>query len=399
MKITKQFPILILFLTATLFSYSQRILSEDINYYNVRTPNNPLDESIKTYKVIVETPYTLTAEQVRAQSLSDFEKEKANYANVVAESKIEFQKQLDNYDEDVARAKDIYETEMADFKELSMLERLALTEQGKKPTLKVPARPQYVEPREPVYREPNLDDYLIFDNDVLADGIKLSGYEKGSDVLFVINISKMQFQDNGGQTFYSQPTTLKVLKGAEQLDEKVFDEEFKFLTSSNSNSINLGRYEKDNVIKIIGEISTYINEEFGYIPVASKIEIEYPKNKDREYDALENAKNKAISAYRKLKEDISNSTRERALSELAEVRKVWQDQLKMVDYNDKKAVMNAKVGKMIMFNLLRVDVTLKDKIQAEETLALMQEKRIDLDFNYYEEEEFTALEEQVYNLQ
>ena len=43
------------------------------------------------------------------------------------------------------------------------LERLALTEQGKKPQLKTPARPTYVEPAEPKYQEPNLNDYLIFD--------------------------------------------------------------------------------------------------------------------------------------------------------------------------------------------------------------------------------------------
>ena len=73
----------------------------------------------------------------------------------------------------------------------------------------------------------NKDDYeinLIFDNNVLADGIELFGYEKGGqDVLFVINISKMIFQDNGGQTFYSQPTSLKVMQGATIINEKTFD--------------------------------------------------------------------------------------------------------------------------------------------------------------------------------
>jgi hypothetical protein len=379
-------------------SFAQRAISEKINFYDVRIPNTGLDPSIKTYQVVVETPYTLTVEDVTAQSLVDFEAEKANYATVLAESEVEFQTKLDNHKEDVKSAEDRYDKEMEDFKSLTLLERLALTDQGKKPELKVPARPNYVKPSEPQYRKPSLEDHLIFDNNVLADGVELKGYEKGNDVLFAINISKMVFQDNAGQTFFSQPTTLKVMKGAELIDSKTFDEEFKFLTSSSSNSINLERYEKSNVLKIMNDISTYINEEFGFIPYTASIEIEYPKNKKREYDVLENAKIKAISAFRKLKEDTPLEMRMRTASELQEVREIWKSELAKVDYSDKKALMNADVAKMIFFNLLRVDVSLKNKAMAEETLSAMQEKRIDLDLSYDEKNEFTKLEEKVYKL-
>jgi hypothetical protein len=208
----------------------------------------------------------------------------------------------------------------------------------------------------------------------------------------------MVFQDNGGQTFYSQPTNLKVMKGTEVIDDKNFDDEFQFLTSSSSNTINLERYEKNNVNKIMKAIGQYINEEFGYIPVSSSIKIEFPKNKNREYDALENAKIKAISAYRKLKKDATSDTRARANQELEAVREVWISELAKVDYNDKKATMNKDIGKMIFFNLMRVDISLKDKAQAEETLSQMQERRIDLDLNYDEKATFTRLEEQVYKL-
>ncbi|MGK0323331.1 MAG: hypothetical protein ACJAR4_001367, partial [Psychroserpens sp.] len=98
----------------------------------------------------------------------------------------------------------------------------------------------------------------------------------------------MIFQDNGGQTFYVQPTTLKVMKGAEVMDEKKFDEAYQFLTSSNSNPINLDRYKKNYVNKIMTDIGTYINEEFDFIPVASLVILEFPKNKKRDYDILEN---------------------------------------------------------------------------------------------------------------
>jgi hypothetical protein len=398
---TRKVTLLFVLLTACFIynsSNAQRILVERISYYDVKTPNNPFDASVKTYNVIIETPYTLTVEDVRAQSLVEFEETKANYAKVLEESKTEYQTQLANYDEEVRLANERYDKEMADFKDLTLIERLALTEQGKKPTLKTPSKPRYVEPLEPRYVEPNLDDHLIFDNDVLADGFELLGFEKGQDVLFLIKVSKMAFQDNGGQTFYNQPTTLKVMKGAELIDEKTFDEEFKFLTSSSSNTINLDRYEKNNVNKIMSDISNYMNEEFGFIPVSKTIAIEYPKNRKREYDVLENAKIKAISAYRKLKQDTSSETRERALAELEDIKKIWKSELVKVDYKDKKAQMNAEIGRMILFNLLRVDLSLKDKVQAEETLSLIQDKLIDLDLNYDEKREFTALEEQVYKL-
>jgi hypothetical protein len=388
---------LVVIATATT-SFAQRALSETVNYFDIRTPNRPLDASIKTYKVIVETPYTLTVDELNAQSQSEFEAEKVNYATIVKESEDEFHDRLANHDDEVKKAEARYDKEMADFKDLSLLERLALTDQGKKPVLKMPAKPTYVKPREPQYVQPNLNDHLIFDSNALADGVELLGYEKGGDVLFVINISKMNFQDNAGQTFYSQPTTLKVMKGATLIDEKTFDNESKFLTSSSSNTINLDSYEKNNVNKIMASITKYINEEFGHIPVASSITIEFPKNKGREYDALENAKIKALSAYRKLNKDASTDTRERAKSELMAVRDIWKSELKRIDYADKKADMNKDVAKIIFFNLMRVDISLKDKAQAEEILAAMQAKRIDLDLDYDEKITFTRLEEQVYKM-
>ncbi|KGL64088.1 hypothetical protein [Polaribacter sp. Hel1_85] len=390
-------PVLFVF-TIYSSSFAQRAISEKVNYFDIRKPNNPLDKTIKSYKVIVETPYTLTAEEVNVKSLQEFEVEKENYDNLLETSKAEFEKRLASYDDDVKKQEERYDKLMKDFKALSLIERLALTQQGKEPKLKVPSKPRYVEPREPIYRKPNLDDNLIFDNNVLADGINLFGYEKGEDILFIINISKMVFQDNGGQTYYNQPTSLKVIYGADIIDEKKFDDKFKFLTSTSSNSINLDRHEKNNVKKNIRNIENYMNEEFGFTPVSSSIYIQYPKNKKREYDVLENAKIKVISAYRKLKKDASLETRERVKEELEAVRLIWKTELSKVDYKNKKALMNKEIAKIILFNLMRVDISIKDKKQAEETLALMQEKRIDLDLNYTEKATFTRLEEQVYKL-
>jgi len=377
-------------------AFAQRALYDEVKYFDIKTPNQVLDNSIQTYKVFVETPYTLTAEDVEAKAQADFEQEKANYATLVKESEDEFQDRLANHDDEVAEAERRYDKEMADFKSLTLLERLALTEQGKKPKLRIPSKPRYVKPSEPRYQKPNLADQLIFDNQVLADIIEVYGFEKGGeDLVFAINVTRMQFQDNGGKTYYNQPTTLQVIQGSETIHEKSFDDEFKYLTSSSSNSLNLDRYEKNNVNKIMKKIGKYINKEFGYTPIASSIKIGYPKNKDREYDALENAKIKAVSAYRKMNKNAGMETRKRAIAELQKARTVWLEELTKIDYKDKKAVMNKKVAKIIFFNLLKVDISLKDKTKAEETVNAIQERRIDLDLSYDEEARITRLEEQV----
>lgn len=390
--------LLCLVIATTFTSSAQRILDESVSFYDIIKPKESLDSSIKTYDVKVNIPYTMTAEDAKAQSLQDFEEEKANYQNLIEKSKAEYQEKLDNHDLEVKQAKDNYDAEMKDFKSLSLLERLALTEQGKKPKLQTPARPTYVEPRESVYREPNLSDYLIFDNEALADNITLNGFEKGDGVIFVIDLQKMEFQDNGGQTFYKQPALLNVIANGETIAEQQFGDESKFLTSSSSNTINLNRYEKENVKKTLNEIQKYINETYGYTPVSKKISISFPKNKKREYDALEKAKITSVSAFRKMTKQASIERRNDAIADLEKAEDIWNSELEKIDYSDKKAIYNGTIAKSIFFNLLKVQSLLGQKNKAEETLSKLQDKLVELDLNYSEKQLLTDLETKIYKL-
>ena len=378
--------------------FAQRIQEEKITYFDIIKPKEQLDASIKGYRVIVNIPYTMTPEDVKAQSLSDFEAEKANYQNVLDQSKKDYQEKLDNYDAEVKQAKENYDAEMKNFKSLSLLERLALTDQGKKPTLKTPARPQYVEPTEPVYREPNLADYLIFDKDALGDNINLNGFEKGEGLLFNIDLEKMEFQENAGQTFFKQPAKLTVLVNGQNIAEKTFGEESKFLTSSSTNTINLNRYEKDNVKKTLKTIEEYINSTYGYTPTQKTITIEFPKNRKREYDQLERAKITAISAFRKMTETATSDRRAIALRDLEKAEAIWAGELKKINYSDKKALYNATVAKSIYFNLLNIQTQLGQKDKAEATLSQMQEQLIDLNLSSSDEDRLAKLETQIYKL-
>lgn len=390
--------LLLMALVISTSSYAQRIVEESVDFFDIIKPKETLDSSIKGYNVVVNIPYIMTVDDVKAQSFADFENEKAEYQNVLAKSKTDFQEKLANHEQEVKQAKENYDAEMKDFKELSMLERLALADQGKKPTLKTPAKPVYVEPREPVYQEPNLADYLIFDKDALSDNIELNGFEKGEDLFFIIDLNKMEFQENGGQTFYKQPTKLTVIAQGTTIAEEMFGDESKFLTSSSSNTINLNRYEKENVNKTLSTIENYINEMYGYTPIQKKITIEFPKNRKREYDGLEQAKIKAVSAFRKLTENASMDRRKMAKEELIKVEDMWLAELEKVDYRDKKATYNATIAKSIFFNLLEIQALLGQKEKAEETLANFQDKRIDLNLNYYEEKRITELENKIYKL-
>jgi hypothetical protein len=390
--------LLLMALVISTSSYAQRIVEESVDFFDIIKPKETLDSSIKGYNVVVNIPYIMTVDDVKAQSFADFENEKAEYQNVLAKSKTDFQEKLANHEQEVKQAKENYDAEMKDFKELSMLERLALADQGKKPTLKTPAKPVYVEPREPVYQEPNLADYLIFDKDALSDNIELNGFEKGEDLFFIIDLNKMEFQENGGQTFYKQPTKLTVIAQGTTITEEMFGDESKFLTSSSSNTINLNRYEKENVNKTLSTIENYINEMYGYTPIQKKITIEFPKNRKREYDGLEQAKIKAVSAFRKLTENASMDRRKMAKEELIKVEDMWLAELEKVDYRDKKATYNATIAKSIFFNLLEIQALLGQKEKAEETLANFQDKRIDLNLNYYEEKRITELENKIYKL-
>ncbi len=390
--------LLLVAVTLSTANFAQRIQEEKITYYDIINPKVELDVSIKNYSVVVNIPYTMTTEDVKAQSLADFEEEKANYQNVLEESKKDYQEKLDNYDAEVKQAKENYDAEMKDFKELSLLERLALTDQGKKPKLKTPARPQYVEPSEPVYREPNLADYLIFDKDALGDNINLNGFEKGEGLLFTIDLEKMEFQENAGQTFFKQPAKLTVMVSGQVQEEKMFGEESKFLTSSSTNTINLNRYEKDNVKKTLTDIEAYINDIYGYTPTQKTIVIEFPKNRKREYDQLERAKITAISAFRKMTKTATADRRAIAIRDLEKAEGIWAEELKKVDYSDKKALYNATVAKSIYFNLLNIQTQLGQKEKAEATLAKMQEHMIDLNMSSSEEDRLANLETQIYKL-
>lgn len=78
----------------------------------MRTPNTPLEESIKNHKVVMEMPYTLSVEELNVQTLAEFEVIKADYGTILIDSQAEFDERLASHDDEVAKAEARYNKKM-----------------------------------------------------------------------------------------------------------------------------------------------------------------------------------------------------------------------------------------------------------------------------------------------
>lgn len=385
-----------LFLLVSNFSNAQSISSELVDYEILKAPKTIISEEQRNYKVNVTSPYNLTSEDVINQSKADFQNTLNDYDNVLKNSEIEHQKKLKDHDVDVAKAKEKFELESAEFKKLSMLERLTMTEQGKNPKLASPSKPEYYKPQKPIYVEPNLNDYIILNNSVLATQINLDGFSKdGSYVTIAIDISKLNFQDNAGQTFANQPTTLVVkVNGVDKINTKFF-EEYQFVSSSPSNNINKPLAEKNFLNQVVAFLNSYLNENFGYQSVKSKIQILSVKNKNAKYDDLEKADIYIKTNLRKLNPQNPEMTQS-AITNMQKGIDIWKATLTKVNFKDKKADFNSKIAEFTYFNLIRLNIALNNKVEAEKYLNEMQENMIYMDLSYDDQNALKKIESEIY---
>lgn len=384
----------VLFFTVTNL-FAQNISSNLIEYESLKAPVYQTEESLRTYKVTVNSPYNLTSEDVIAQSKVDFENELKNYDQKVSDSEKEFQQKLKDYDGDVLKAKEKFELESAEFKKLSLLERLSMTDQGKNPKLVNPSKPVYVKPAKPVYQSPNLNDYIIVNNSVLETQLKIDGFTtNGKNLEVFLTIDKITFQDNAGQTFAKQPTKLVVKSNGVEKTNTTFFEEFKFVSSSPSNNINKPLSEKNFLNEVLKTVNTYLNDNFGYQTYKSKVIILSVKNKG-DYDDLEKADIYITTNLRKLN-PINPTITTAAKAGLQKGIDIWTATLEKIDYKDKKAEFNAKIGEFVYFNLIRLNLALGNKKDAEKYLNEMQENMIYMKLSYDDENDLKNIENQIY---
>lgn len=384
--------LMLLFVTA---AKAQSISSENVDFQLLQQPKEVIDAANRNFKVVVASPYNLTAADVVKKSKADHQAALDNYSTVLANSQKEYQQKLKDHDAEVAKAKEKFELESAEFKKLSMLERLAMTDQGKNPKLVTPAKPEYYKPQPPVYREPNLNDYLIVDNKVLATQIGIDGFTRGAGYVDInVDIQAVNFQDNAGQTYVNQPTKLVVKVNGKETVNTTFFTEFAFLSSSPTNNINQPLEEKNHLNKVIKFLNQYLNETFGFSAVKKTVKISSVKNKGK-YDDLERADIYVKTNLKKLQPNVSemNNT---AFANMQKGIDIWTQTLDKVEYKNSKADINAKIAEFIYFNLIRLNLALNKKAEAEKYLNLLQENLVYIKLSYDEEAELKRLEKEIY---
>lgn len=376
--------------------FSQSINGEQVPFQVLKEPKISVEESNRKFKVTVTSPYNLTSDDIIAKSKTDFQDELRNFDKTVAKSEAEYQQKLKDHDAEVAAAKAKYELESAEFKKMSMLERLTMTEQGKNPKLVTPTKPQYYPPSKPVYREPNLNDYIIVNNSVLATQINIDGFSREGNYLDVfLDIQKLNFQDNNGQTYANQPTKLIVkVNGSEKINTSFF-QEYKMVSSSPSNNINKPLTEKNFLNEVITTVNKYLNENFGYQSLSKSVTLLSVKNKNGKYDDLEKANIYITTNLRKLNpQNIEMS--KAALAGMQKGTDIWVNTLQKIDYKDKKADFNAKIAEMVYFNLIRLNSAMGNKKEAEKWLNEMQENMIYMDLSYDDKNALKNIETEIY---
>lgn len=387
---------LLLFFIGFIYSANaQSINSEMVQYKLPVLAKYPIDVINRNYKVKVTSPYTLKTDDIIAQSKVDFQAELKNYDKVVADSEVEFKNRLTTFDEDVVKAKEKYKLESEEFKKMSLFERLAMTDQGKAPKLTLPTKPEYYKPTKPIYSEPNLNNYIIVDNDVLASQIGITGFSKGGTYVDItVDFKKMNFQDNAGQTFANQPTKLIVkINGTEKINTTFF-QEFKLYSTSPSNNLNKPLSEKNYLNDVIAHVNGYLDENYGIRYVNPSVRINTVKNKGK-YDDLEKASMYVATNLRKLNPENAEMTAA-GMTGMQKGIDIWKDTLTKIQWKDKKADLNAKIGTYVYFNLVRLYIALGDKKEAEKQLNDLQENIINMDLSSDENAELKQFEAAIY---
>ncbi len=385
----------VLFLSVATLGYAQRIDSEQVTFQLLKEPANPVDSQNRNFSVAVNSPYNMTKEDVIKEAKDKFQKQVDNYDQSVQDAKLQHEERLKDYEAEVKKLTEKYKTESEQYNKMKAVEKIAMN--AMPPVLRLPSRPQLNVPQKPVYRDPDLRTALIVDNKVLASQVNIDGFSRGGNAIDIsINMERTNFQDNAGKTFASQPTKLVVKQnGVVKIDKTLFSD-FEEVASSPTNEINLSDHERTYLQKVMNKINEILADNFGYSKISSTVKLETVKNKG-EYDDLEKASIYVTTNLKKLQARPDYTPNKAALENMDKGVALWKDALKKINYEDKKAAYNTKVAAYLYMNLIRLNLALGKKAEAEKYLNEMQEHLVDMKLSFDQNYELKGLEQKIYN--
>ncbi|WP_294279503.1 hypothetical protein [uncultured Chryseobacterium sp.] len=385
----------VLFLSVATLGYAQRIDSEQVTFQLLKEPANPVDSQNRNFSVAVNSPYNMTKEDVIKEAKEKFQKQVDNYDQSVQDAKLQHEERLKDYEAEVKKLTEKYKTESEQYNKMKAVEKIAMN--AMPPVLRLPSRPQLNVPQKPVYRDPDLRTALIVDNKVLASQVNIDGFSRGGNAIDIsINMERTNFQDNAGKTFASQPIKLVVKQnGVVKIDKTLFSD-FEEVASSPTNEINLSDHERAYLQKVMNKINEILADNFGYSKISSTVKLETVKNKG-EYDDLEKASIYVTTNLKKLQARPDYTPNKAALENMDKGVALWKDALKKINYEDKKAAYNAKIAAYLYMNLIRLNLALGKKAEAEKYLNEMQEHLVDMKLSFDQNYELKGLEQKIYN--
>ncbi len=386
-------------------AFGQKVQEEDVTFTETRLPLAPLGGSLQHYQFTVKTPYPENNNELINAAKAKYEQDVVNYPQKVEESKAKYEQDLANYDTQVEMARENFKIESEQYNSLTMVERMALADQ--KPTLKLPSKPYYSKPSEPYYVEPNLTRSITYNPEVLSSSyLKLYGFEKGTENAIVGAVTLYEFESLDPQqkvdekkvynsktkqtetqrtyyyiTSYKRPTHLMLSFNGQTLYDDVFAGTSDYSEMNTPQRPNMFNVEKQSVEDVLSAVNEYINDNYGFTPIQKTIKIGFVKNKDGEYDDLENAKDYAIGGLKNLTYGEENADLEKAIT-------IWETALGESDLEDKKARIDAKVTEEILFNLSKVYLATYKLEKAEAKINALKELKL----SYSEKQQLDAFE-------
>ncbi|MBT8327744.1 MAG: hypothetical protein KJP21_08470, partial [Bacteroidia bacterium] len=253
------------------------------------------------------------------------------------------------------------------------------------------------EPYPPQYREPNLSNVITYDPKVLADAyLAVSGYSQaeGTENVLIGSVEVGEFESMSPErksrvesyydkasgttkkktvyyyiTKYKRPVYLNLAYNGETLHSGLFGESGEYVSQESSGSPSMKNLERETVTNALEAVSEYINEKYGYSPMQEKTTIFHVKNKKGAYDDLESAKDFALAGIAALENNQVNE-------DLTEAINIWKSEYGEADLEDKKARVNAKVAKAILWNLVAVSRMTNNIEDAKTYLAAIEEMKL-----------------------
>lgn len=378
---------------------AQNIKDAEIEYINVKLPLTPLPAGIKNYQVSIVAAYEEKNKALKQEYQKNLEQAKADYDLEMAK-----------YPAKLKAAELQYSNDLEDYNKKSLGTKIVeknILHENNKPVKVIPSKP-YLKQVEKPYFQSTYDCQLLANTYIRLDNLEnnpsnalkiqvtMYGYDFTQPQTLSTQKNMLSVGSGNTSTYtanyyyneysYRHPMAVKVI-GADGKDIMNVTPQplnlYKINRSSESQGmqgINAELIVKTTEEKILQENLTYINkllnDRFGFYRENRKATLYYVKSKNEEYSDLMVAFNEASSALKLLADDSIA-----AKPQLLHAVENWNKALKESDLNDKKARIDKDLTLVILFNLLEVNLALRNHtagmqlIQQLNTMSLSNKER------------------------